>query len=349
MSSYTNSRKYEHIDIILNDQKTDRNKAYFDAIQLTHRALPELDFDEIDTSTHFMGKKLSFPLLISSMTGGDHEMVKKINTNLAIAAEQTGIAMAVGSQRVLFSNPDSKPSFELRQYAPNALLFSNIGAVQLNYGFNEQQCQQAIDVLQADGLFFHLNPLQEIIQPEGDCNFKGLIKKIGDITKKIDKPVILKEVGCGMSPQDIQLGLANNIHYFDVAGSGGTSWSRIESKRQNNQEPNNTGIQFQDWGIPTPLALAQLKPFVDNNKIKLIASGGLKTGIDMVKSIILGASLCGMAKPFLEPATQSAEQVITIIQNLLKEFKTAMFLMGINNVNQLFNNSTLILNKQVIV
>ncbi|WP_432470618.1 type 2 isopentenyl-diphosphate Delta-isomerase [Amphritea sp. HPY] len=343
MTDPTNDRKIEHIRAIERDDRIDRDRRYFDRIHLSHRALPELSLDQIDTSVEFLGKKLSFPLLISSMTGGDHELIKTINRNLAIAAEQTGVALAVGSQRVMFTHPGARESFELRQYAPSALLLGNVGAVQLNCGFGLEQCQQAVDILQADGLYLHLNPLQEAIQPEGDIDFSGLSQKIAVLAGKLSVPVLLKEVGAGLSPQDIELGIAQGIRYFDLAGTGGTSWSRIEHHRTADSA-DLTGLRFQDWGIPTPLALQLAEPY--QNSASFVASGGLRDGIDMVKSVILGASLCGVAAPFLKPAMESADAVVQSIEQLRREFKTAMFLLGMSDVNSLFMNRALILSER---
>ncbi|WP_027859428.1 type 2 isopentenyl-diphosphate Delta-isomerase [Marinobacterium jannaschii] len=339
MSDQTNDRKIEHIRAIENDPLTDRSHHYFDAIRLLNRAMPELDLAEVDPAISFMGKRLSFPLLISSMTGGDHKLVKTINRNLALAAEQTGVALAVGSQRVMFSSPEARESFQLRQHAPSALLLGNIGAVQLNYGVAAQQVQEAIDCLGADGIYLHLNPLQEAVQPEGDTDFSGLQQAISALVRELKVPVLLKEVGCGLSPADIEQGLAAGVRYFDVAGAGGTSWSRIEHHRRNDGV--DLGLRFQDWGIPTPQALKMADPYHD--RATLIASGGLRDGIDMAKSVILGASLCGMATPFLAPAMESAEAVVAVIERIRREFVTAMFLLGARDVSSLFRNRTLIL------
>lgn len=341
MTAGINNRKLEHIHVINADEQVDRRKFYFDTIRLGHRALPELNLQEVDPSVTFMGKQLSFPLLISSMTGGDDDLLRKVNRNLAIAAETCRIAMGVGSQRVMFLNPAATASFAIRKFAPTTVLFSNLGAVQLNYGFTLAHCEKAIDVVQADGLYFHLNPLQEAVQPEGDTNFAGLVDKITTIARHLARPVLLKEVGAGMSTRDVELVIASGIKYIDVAGTGGTSWSRIEHHRQGDENANDIGIKFQDWGIPTPLALTALKPYRD--RITLIASGGLRSGIDMVKAVILGASLCGLAKPFLRAAMESADQVIQVIKILKREFQTAMFLLGIPNIAQLFGNESLIL------
>lgn len=343
MTETTNTRKLDHLRILQDDAGTDRQAGYFDAIRLSHRALPQLNLSDIDPSIEFLGKSLSFPLLISSMTGGDDELLLKINRNLAIAAEACGVAMAVGSQRVMFTHPQAVNSFALREFAPNGLLIANLGAVQLNNGFAAEHCQQAIDALGADAIYLHLNPLQEVIQPEGDTNFAGLAERIGDIAGNLEVPVILKEVGAGLSVADIQLGLQQGIGHFDLAGTGGTSWSRIEHHRQAGSESHELGILFQDWGIPTPQALKMAQPYMD--EAKFIASGGLRNGVDMVKSVILGGSLCGMAAPLLKPAMESPQAVIQVIEQLRQEFVTAMFLLGQSSVAELHLNKTLLLDE----
>jgi isopentenyl-diphosphate delta-isomerase len=337
MKDRTNQRKLEHLAIIGADRDVDRRGRHFDELRLEHRALPELALAEVDPSTTFLGKRLSFPLLISCMTGGDHALVRRINRNLASAAAAMQVAMGVGSQRVMFTHPRARSSFELRRYAPDALLFANLGAVQLNLGLGLAECRDAVGVLGADALCLHLNPLQEAVQPEGDTDFHGLAARIGTIVKKLRAPVILKEVGAGISPADARLAIRHGVRYIDVAGSGGTSWSRVEHHRGANSD---LGLAFQDWGLPTPVALRRLKPF--RRRVALIASGGVRSGIDMVKSVILGASLCGVAAPFLEPATQSADAVIAVIQRLKKEFVTAMFLLGVADISELFGNESLV-------
>ena len=342
MDELTNDRKLEHIDIVNADEQVDRRKNYFDQIHLVHRALPELDLNEVDPSISFMDKQLSFPLLISSMTGGAQDIVQRINKNLALAAEQTGVALAVGSQRVMFTHPEARASFELRQYAPGTLLLANLGAVQLNYGFGIAQCQQAVQALDADALYLHLNPLQESVQPEGDVNFSGIAEKIGRVAADLEKAIVIKEVGAGMAAKDVALLIRRGIRYVDVAGSGGTSWSRIENFRRDEEQRDDLGLLFQDWGNPTPLALRSMRPFI--SKVTLIASGGLRSGVDMAKAVILGARLCGMAKPFLKPAMESPEAVIQTIRRLQREFKIAMFLLGIRKTNELHLNDSLMWN-----
>ena len=338
----TNRRKVEHIEIINTDREVDRRKFYFDEIRLRHRALPEIDLDAVDTSVEFMGKRLSCPLLISSMTGGDHAMVRRINRNLAAAAERCQVAMGVGSQRVMFTHPKARASFALREVAPTTLLFANLGAVQLNKGFGLEQCRAAVATVGADALYLHLNPLQEAVQPEGDTQFGGLAKKIGAVARGLDVPVILKEVGSGISREDAQLVLPHGIRHIDVAGTGGTSWSRIEHHRQAGPARNDLGLVFQDWGLPTPRALWELRDL--RPRVSLIASGGLRSGLDMAKAIVLGASLCGLAAPFLKPALESADAVTAVIERLRRELRTAMFLLGAPRIPALLGQHRLLLN-----
>jgi isopentenyl-diphosphate delta-isomerase len=328
-------RKVEHVKIVAQKGEMDRRKFYFDEIRLTHRALPEIDLKAIDPSVEFMGKKLSFPLLISSMTGGGDKLFRKINSNLAAAAEAEGVAMGVGSQRIFFTEPTARSSFDLRNVAPTTLLFSNLGAVQFNEDMTLAHARAVVQVLKADALCLHLNPLQEAVQPEGDTNFSNLWKKIGEIVQGLEVPVIVKEVGAGISKADAELLIKAGVKYIDIAGSGGTSWSRIEGERSDDPS---LGDLFQDWGIPTPLALEQLAPL----GVTLIASGGIRSGLDMAKAVVLGASLCGLARPFLNPAMESVDEVRKVIQRLKREFVTAMFLLGADRVEKIKGRDELI-------
>lgn len=325
-------RKQDHIDHLLRDHEIERAQSGFDAIQLNHRGLPELDFNQLDSATQLLGKTLSLPLLISSMTGGGADNLVNINRHLAQAAESQQVALAVGSQRAMIQDPNARKSFELRQYAPSIPLLANLGAVQLNTGFGVDEAEAAVEILQADALILHLNPLQELIQPEGDRNFAGLADKIHQLAQKLTVPIVLKEVGCGLSPADIQLGLDAGIQYFDLAGRGGTSWSRIEAHRAQSD----LGMLFQDWGITTPQALQLARPY--QNQAKFFASGGIRNGIDMVKSVIMGGCVCGLAAPFLTPAIESTHAVEQKLQQLKQEFQVAQFLVGAANIKSLFLN-----------
>ena len=333
--SQLEKRKTEHVEIVAKDASMDRRKFYFDEIRLTHRALPEISLSDVDTSVNFLGKQLCCPFLISSMTGGGGEYLKSINRNLAEAAEAEGVAMGVGSQRIMFSDPAAKDSFDLRSVAPTAPLFANLGAVQLKTGMTIDQVREAIDVLKADALILHLNPLQEAVQPEGDTDFSNLWKKMEQLFQALEVPVIVKEVGAGISRADAERLIQAGAKFIDVAGAGGTSWSRIESARCDDPA---LGELFQDWGIPTPQALRDLSDL----DVTLIASGGIRTGIDMAKAMILGASLCGVARPLLTPAMESADAVRAVIQRIKKEFVTAMFLLGAQRIEDLKGHQELI-------
>lgn len=333
-------RKQDHIDWLLKDALIERKQSGFDQISLIHRGLPECDFKKIDSHTHFLSKRLAFPMIISSMTGGATQQLTQINQHLAEAAESSQVAMAVGSQRTLIQNKDAMESFQLRRFAPNIPLIANMGAVQLNYGFGADQAKKMIDILEADALYLHLNPLQEVIQPEGDTNFSQLSDKIAQLAKDLPVPIILKEVGCGLSTADIQLGLDAGIEWFDLAGRGGTSWSRIEANRSDVTTEKSLGMLFQDWGLTTPQALKLARPF--QGQANFIASGGIRNGIDMVKSVIMGGQICGVAAPLLKPALESSAATYETIQQLHQEFRTAQFLLGAPALANLFLNDALI-------
>ena len=338
--SDTARRKREHLDAIAQDPAIERGDSGFAAIRLTHRALPELALDEVDTRCNFLDKTLRLPLLISSMTGGDDPEIRRINHNLAQAAEQCGVALAVGSQRVQFTNPAAEASFCLREIAPNTVLLANLGGVQLNYGFDLEHCRRAVETLAADGLYLHLNPLQEAVQPEGNTNFAGLADKIAAVARDLPVPVLLKEVGSGLSPADVALGKQAGVRHFDLAGRGGTSWSRIEHHRR--RDPADTlGLTFQDWGLATVEALRLNR--AAHPDVVLIASGGIRNGIDMAKAILLGAELCGIAAPFLAAAQDSAAAVIAAIARLEREYRTALYLLGCRDNAALRDNTALLL------
>ena len=333
-------RKREHLDAIAQDPAIERGDSGFAAIRLMHRALPEIALDDIDTRCEFLGKTLRLPLLISSMTGGDDPEIRRINHNLAQAAEQSGVALAVGSQRVQFTNPAAEASFRLRDTASSAVLIANLGAVQLNYGFTAEHCQRAVETLAADGLYLHLNPLQEAVQPEGNTNFAGLAAKIAAVVRELPVPVLLKEVGSGLSPADIALGKQAGVRYFDLAGRGGTSWSRIEHHRR--RDPADTlGLTFQDWGLSIADALRLNR--AAHPDVTLIASGGIRNGIDMAKAVLLGAELCGIAAPFLAAAQESAAAVSAAIARLEREYRTALYLLGCRDNAALRDNTALLL------
>ena len=336
--SKVNERKKDHIKAFSFDHDIDRNGNYFTQMHLKHRALPEIDFDSVDTNILFLRKSISFPFIISSMTGGSSAELSKINQNLAMAAEHVGVAMAVGSQRVMLKNEDAVQSFQLRKYAPNVPIIANIGAIQLNNGVDKNTLKSIISSIDADALYLHLNPLQECIQPEGNRNFLHLADRIAEVCDYLDVPVLVKEIGCGFSEKDMQLLQQAGVRWLDVAGKGGTSWSRVENHRRHEDD---LGLIFQDWGIPTPHVLRMANELFPN--FNLIASGGIRNGIDMLKAIILGARLCASAAPLLQPATESSDAVINSLEQFQLQLKTAMFLCSVQTIEQARNNSNLLL------
>lgn len=329
----TQARKADHIRVCLEeDVQSHRITNGLERYRFTHSCLPELNRDEVDISTSFLGKAIATPLLISSMTGGT-EQARLINQRLAKTAQKYGLAMGVGSQRVAVENPDLTQTFSVRQYAPDALIFANLGAVQLNYSYGISQCQRAVDWLEADALILHLNPLQEAVQTEGDVNFKGLFDKIEALIKVLPVPIVAKEVGNGISAAMASRLMNIGIGAIDVAGSGGTSWARVESERAKDVKQRRLGNTFADWGIPTAECITSIRE--RSRTIPLIASGGLRNGLDVAKTLALGADLAGLALPFLQAADQSEAALDELCEALIAEIVTVLFCTGCNSLSAL--------------
>jgi isopentenyl-diphosphate Delta-isomerase len=320
-------RKLEHIRLAL-EERMQLGRSYFDDYRFEHAALPEIDLTEIDTGVDFLGKRLAAPLLISSMTGGT-ETAGLINRNLAAGAERARVAVGVGSQRKALEDPGKADTFRVREVAPSAVLLANLGAVQLNYGMGVRECEEAVAMIGADALILHLNPLQEAIQPEGQCNFAGLLPKIGAVVRELGVPVVVKEIGCGISEVTARALAAQGVRIVDTAGVGGTSWARIEAQRANDLE---IGELFAGWGIPTPDSIRQLRRV---EGLTVIASGGVRNGLDVAKAIALGADLVGMAYPFLAPATESPEKVADKVARTVRELRICMFCLGVTTIAEL--------------
>lgn len=320
-------RKAEHLELA-RDEAVQAGRRYFDEYRLEHRALPDLDLASLDTGVEFLGTRLSAPLLISCMTGGTGEALR-INRSLARAAEETGVALGLGSQRKALEDPDQAESFRVRELAPSVPLLANLGAVQLNYGYGIEECRAAVEMVDADALVFHLNPLQEAIQPEGDSDFRGLLPEMARVAGDLHVPVIVKEIGCGISPEEGRALADAGIRVVDVAGHGGTSWARIEARRASDVD---LGEVFADWGIPTPDAISGLSE-VDG--LTVVGSGGLRTGVEMAKAIAIGADLTAMAKPFLEAAGEGPAAVVDAIRRRIRELEIAMFCSGSGTIEEL--------------
>jgi isopentenyl-diphosphate Delta-isomerase len=322
----TQSRKADHLRICLDeDVQCKETTSGLERYRFTHCCLPEIALDDVDLTTSFLNKTLSAPLLISSMTGGT-DLAQTINFRLAAAAQKHRLAMGVGSQRVAVENPDVKATFAVRSVAPDILLFANLGAVQLNYRYGIDECLKVVDSLEADALILHLNPLQEAVQTKGDTNFRGLFDKIATLCKQLPVPVIAKEVGNGVSALMAQRLIETGVAAIDVAGAGGTSWAKVESDRAQDIRQRRLGATFTDWGIPTADCIASIRQVAPH--IPLIASGGLRNGLDAAKAIALGADLAGMAMPFLQAADHSEEAVHNLIDILMAEIQTALFCTG---------------------
>ncbi|MEC4985291.1 MAG: type 2 isopentenyl-diphosphate Delta-isomerase [Oscillatoria sp. PMC 1068.18] len=337
--SSTQTRKADHLRICLEEDVQFHSLTNgLDNYRFVHCCLPELDYSEIDLSTTFLDKKLGAPLLISSMTGGTKQ-AKMINYRLAEVAQTYQLAMGVGSQRVAVENPDVEHTFAVRSLAPDILLFANLGAVQLNYTYGIKECLQAVDTLQADALILHLNPLQECIQPKGDTNFHNLLDKIETLCSKIPVPVVVKEVGNGISAPMAQKLLDAGVSAIDVAGAGGTSWAKVESERAENNLQRRLGKTFANWGIPTAECLVAIRDL--NREIPLIASGGLRNGMEAAKAIALGANLAGMAFPFLQAASQGSEALEFLVEVLLAEISTVLFCTGNRTLADLQHSQSL--------
>lgn len=335
----TQRRKADHLRICLEEDVQFRNLTNgLERYSFDHACLPEINLDDVDVSTEFLGKILKAPLLISSMTGGT-EQALRINCRLAVAAQKHGLAMGVGSQRIAVENPDVAHTFAVRSLAPDAMLFANLGAVQLNYTYGLEQCLRAVDILKADALILHLNPLQECIQPNGDTKFKGLLSKIEQLCQKIEVPVIAKEVGNGISAKMAVQLIGAGVNVIDVAGAGGTSWAKVESQRAENNLQRRLGRTFADWGISTADSIVQVRGQYPN--LPLIASGGLRNGMEVAKAIALGADLAGLAFPFLQAASESESAIDELIELLIAEIKTVLFCTGNVDLSELKRSPSL--------
>jgi isopentenyl-diphosphate delta-isomerase len=327
-------RKADHIRINLEEDVafkgvTSGLEQYF----FMHQALPELDLAKIDTTAELFGKRLKKPLLISSMTGGTAE-AGDINRTLATAAQEAGMAMGLGSQRAAIEDESLAYTYRVREVAPDVLLFANLGAVQLNYGYGLDHCLRAVDMCQADALILHFNALQEAVQPEGDGDFSGLLTKVELICQHLPVPVIAKEVGWGFSEEAARRLSSAGVAAIDVAGAGGTSWSQVEMHRAPTARHARVARAFIDWGIPTAVSIQYCRKAAP--KLPILASGGIRSGIDVAKCIALGATIVGLAGDFLRAADEGGvPSVIDLAETITAELRVAMFCSGAADLNAL--------------
>ena len=332
MAESTEQRKSRHLDVCLDEDVASRLDAGWDAVRLRHEALPEIALADVDISTTFLGHALRAPILISSMTGGTARAAE-INRRLARGAEAAGIAFALGSGRAMLEDDGLRATFDVRELAPKVFLFANLGAVQLNYGVRPDDARRLVDMLRADGLYLHLNPLQEALQAGGDTNFRALEPKIAKVCDALDVPVIAKSVGSGIAPSTAARLLGCGVAAIDVAGAGGTSWARVEGKRSGEAVRERIAEAFGDWGYATPRATAALRTALPS--LPLVASGGIRDGVQIAKALALGADLAGLALPFLRAADESETAVATLVDELVTGLRIALFASGSRTIADL--------------
>jgi isopentenyl-diphosphate delta-isomerase len=328
----TEERKSRHLDICLDDDVASRLDAGWHGVRLRHEALPEIALEDVDTRTTFLGRSLQAPLLISSMTGGT-QRAREVNRRLAVAAQRAGFAFGLGSGRAMLEDPTLTPTYAVRDVAPDVFVIANLGAVQLNYGLGVRDAQRLLEATEADALYLHLNPLQEAIQYRGDTNFRGLLPKIAAVCKGLDVPVLVKSVGSGISAATARRLIEAGVAAIDVAGAGGTSWALVEGRRSEDVSRERIAEAFADWGTSTALGVAEIRAALPD--IPLIASGGVRTGVDCAKALALGADVCGLALPFLQAATESQEATDALASELVATLRIAMFATGSQTVGAL--------------
>lgn len=336
MPSQAEERKSDHIQICLEENvQAQRATTGFEDVFFVHKALPEIERDKIDLSTVIFNHKFSAPIIVGAMTGGAAKAMK-INAAIAEAVEELGLGMGVGSQRAAIENPKLEGTFSIaRNKAAEAFLIANIGGPQLVRGYGVKEAMKAVEMMDADALAIHLNPLQETVQPEGETNYVGVVEKIGRIVEALDVPVIVKETGAGIAAEEAKTLQKVGVAGIDVAGAGGTSWAAVEyhrAKRIKDEFRQRLGKIFWDWGIPTAVSIVEV---VQSVNLPVVASGGVRSGTDVAKALALGASSVGMASPFLRPASTNSNKVKELLQFVIDEFRNTMFLVGAESVKKL--------------
>ena len=346
MTKETRKRKADHIRIALNqDVQARKVTTGFEDVYFVHRALPELDKQKIDLSTTVFDHKFSAPLIVGAITGGTGEATK-INATIAEAVEELGLGMGVGSQRAAIEDKKLEKTFAVvRKKAPTAFLIANVGGTQLVNGYGLKEVKKALKMIDADAVAIHLNPLQEAIQPEGQTNFDGALEKMEEIAHTLDKPVIVKETGAGISAEEARKLEAAGIRCIDVSGAGGTSWAAVEyyrAKEENRVSQSRLGDVFWDWGIWTAASIVEVYQSVN---IPIIASGGIRNGLEIAKSMALGASLSSLSHPLLQTSVKGVEETKTALSLLMDELRTAMFLVGTGSTRALREAPVVLLGK----
>ncbi len=328
-------RKQRHIRLSLEENVQADIGTGFEDVRLIHRALPEIDLADVETGTELFGRRLSSPLIISAITGGT-DYARELNEILATVAEEYGIGIGVGSQRIAIENPSVENTFSVvREKAPTSLVLGNIGCPQLSLGWGVDEARRSVEMVQADALAIHMNPLQEAVQVDGDTNYSGVIEKVGEVVEGVDVPIVMKETGCGIAHEEAEKLEKVGVEGLELSGTGGTSWAAVEyhiAKEEGKRDQEHLGEAMWNWGIPTAVSLVETS---QTTGLKIIASGGMRTGVEMAKAIAMGAEAVGIARPFLEKAVEGPEALSAHIEDILLEFKTAMFLVGARNVDEL--------------
>jgi isopentenyl-diphosphate delta-isomerase len=341
MISQIEKRKKEHLELCAKKDVSFHEKtALFECVELNYKALPELSMKEIDLSTNFLGKNFSFPFLVSAITGGA-QVSKKVNLEIATAAQELGIGMGLGSMRAMIQQPSLMETYYVRDVAPDIFIAGNIGAAQLKQ-FTPSQVNEALDAIGADALAIHVNAAQEAVQPEGDVDFTGLVAKIAEYSEKINVPVYVKEVGHGISFEVAKALKETKIKAIDVQGAGGTSWTAVDALRHKD----GFGLVFRDFGLPTAASLIETKSALVGTEKKVIATGGIRSGLDAVKAIVLGADLCGNALPILKVQQKNGSNgVKEYLLNFKKEMEITSFLIGARDIKELHEEKALLFGK----
>jgi isopentenyl-diphosphate delta-isomerase len=346
LAKETRKRKSDHIKISLNQNVQARKTTTgFKDIHFVHKALPEIDKQKIDLSTTVFDHKFAAPLIVGAITGGTLEATK-INATIAEAVEKLGLGMGVGSQRAAIEDKKLEETFAIaRKKAPTAFIIANIGGVQLVNGYGLEEVKKAIKMIEADAIAIHLNPLQEAVQPEGQTNFQGVLKKIGEIARELNKPVIVKETGAGIASEEARKLEDVGVEGIDVSGAGGTSFAAVEyyrAKKRGNSFQHRLGDVFWDWGIPTAVSVVEV---VQTVRIPVIASGGIRDGVDVAKALALGASLTSLSQPVLQAAVKGVKETKNVLSLLIEELRNVMFLVGANSAQALREVSLVITGK----
>jgi isopentenyl-diphosphate delta-isomerase len=333
-------RKAEHVRINLEEDVAAKGVTTgFERYRFVHRALPEIDLESVSLETSFLGRRLDAPLLFSCMTGGTPR-ARQINRTLAAAAQRHRVAMGLGSCRVLLEHPEVLATFAVRDLCPNVPLLANLGAVQLNMGVGPAACRRIVDLLEADALVLHLNPLQEALQPEGDTRFAGLLGRIESLCASLEVPVVVKEVGWGIAPDLVAALFDAGVAAVDIAGAGGTSWSEVERHRIADPVRARVAAAFADWGLPTADAIRLAREVAPRGT--LIASGGIRSGVDVAMAIALGADLAASAGSMLRAADEGEETLDAAVDEITDTLRIAMFCAGARDVGSLFRDASLV-------